>query len=499
MSAPVIRPAHSDAAVIDVGSNSVRLVLYRIEGRAIWTVYNEKVLAGLGRDLATTGRLSIQGAATALIALKRFRALIDASHPTQVFVAATAAVRQAADGAEFCLRVEREAGLRPRVLTGEEEAYYAALGVLEGAPDSLGLVGDLGGASLELTRLVDGRPARGLTLPLGPFAMPEVTRTNMDMVRSNAAQVLKPLTSKFAADTLNAVGGAWRNFALLQMRLSDYPLEILHEYEIGRAEVLEAARFISQQSRGSLERIEGISRRRVEALPYAATILEVLVEQLNVRRVVFSAYGLREGLLLEAMDRAVQVRDPLLDGCAALGARREIAEALGDALDQWLGKAFASLPPVFGSRDRRLVAAAGRLADLGAQLHPDHRAHLVFEQVLRAPIPAMNHSERVFLACSAFFRHTGSAQVPAGGLVARLLSPDRLSRARALGTAIRLGCDLSGRSPELLSHTQLELTMNDLLLRAEGPWREILLGEQTAKRARTLAGILGRRARLESY
>ncbi len=145
--------APRDAAVIDIGSNSVRLVVYRLEGRAIWTVFNEKVLAGLGRDLAKTGRLSPEGVIQTLQALKRFRAVLEAVNPAETFVVATAAAREAKDGQDFIDRVRDETGFVVRVLSGEEEAHYAAVGVLAGAPDADAVVGDLGGASLELVRL----------------------------------------------------------------------------------------------------------------------------------------------------------------------------------------------------------------------------------------------------------------------------------------------------------------------------------------------------------
>ncbi|MBA3810246.1 MAG: Ppx/GppA family phosphatase, partial [Caulobacteraceae bacterium] len=183
-----------EAAVIDVGSNSVRLVMYRLEGRAIWTVFNEKVLAGLGRDLATTGRLSPDGIASALVALTRFRALIDAGGPRRVFAAATAAVREADDGRAFCRRVEAQSGLALRILTGEEEARYGALGVLAGAPASRGLVGDLGGASLELTRLGGEGPAAAVSLPLGPFAISGGGRFDAPRVRAAVARHVAPLS-----------------------------------------------------------------------------------------------------------------------------------------------------------------------------------------------------------------------------------------------------------------------------------------------------------------
>lgn len=476
---------------MDVGSNSVRLVFYRLDGRALWTVFNEKVLAGLGRDLATTGRLAPQGIDVALVALRRFRALIDASRPARVFAAATAAVRDASDGTAFCRRVEDETGFCLRVLSGAEEARFAAIGVLAGAPASQGLVGDLGGASLELTRLTEGAPGDGVTLPLGPFAL-GVSPFDADRVRRAAEREIGPIAIDYRCEILSAVGGAWRNLAMLHMRMSGYPLNIVHQYEMNRGEALSVSRFISQQSRGSLERIDGVSRRRLEGLPPAAVVLETLVEQLNIQKVVLSAYGLREGLLFDSMSDAQRAGDPLVEGCAALGARPSVAEALGGALETWLGSAFARLEPVFPERDSILVAAACRLAEFGAQLHPDHRADLVFEQVLRAPIAGMNHAERMFLACAAFGRHAPAAGAPNSGMVARLLDADRRQRARALGAAIRLGCDLSGRCPELLAHARLEIRPATIVLEAEGTWAPVLLGEQTIKRANTLAGLLGR-------
>jgi exopolyphosphatase/guanosine-5'-triphosphate,3'-diphosphate pyrophosphatase len=185
-------------------------------------------------------------------------------------------------------------------------------------------------------------------------------------------------------------------------------------------------------------------------------------------------------------------------GCAALGGRPQAAAALGDALEAWLESAFANLPPCFGLRDHALMSAACRLADFGSQLHPDHRADLVFEQVLRAPIAGVSHAERVFLACAAFGRHTASSTMPDPDIVARLLSPEGYQRARALGAAIRLGSDLSGRSTELLSHAKLEFRTNTVVLQADTGWEATLLGEQVAKRANTLAGLLERELKIKS-
>jgi exopolyphosphatase/guanosine-5'-triphosphate,3'-diphosphate pyrophosphatase len=488
-SAPSADLAPRDAAVIDVGSNSVRLVLYRIEGRSIWTVYNEKVLAGLGRDIGQTGRLAPDGVAQAMLALKRFRAVIEASNPDEIFTAATAAVRDAADGQDFVERVQAETGLSLRILSGPEEARYAALGVLAGAPNSRGVVGDLGGASLELTPIGPDGAGPGVTLPLGPFAFGPFPEHNPDLLRRAVDDRLAGM-SNLRTDTFHAVGGAWRNLALIHMHMTGYPLRVVHQYEIRRADALEACRFVAGQSRRSLETVEGVSKKRAETLPHAAVVLERLILALDIQKVELSAYGVREGLLFEALDVPIGRLDPLVEGCAALSARTGADAALGPMLEAWLAPVFSALPSVMEGRDDVLRAAACRLADLGARLHPDHRADLVFEQVLRAPVAGQTHAERAFLSVAAFSRHTSAGTIPEANTIARLLPDNARRRARALGAAIRLGCDLTARTPALLVNTRLTLDNDRLLLTTDPQRSDLLLGDQTSRRAGTLAGLL---------
>jgi exopolyphosphatase/guanosine-5'-triphosphate,3'-diphosphate pyrophosphatase len=479
-----------DTAVIDVGSTSVRLMVYRLEGRSIWTIYNEKVLAGLGRDMAVTGKLSPSGIEQAIKALRRFRAVVDPMPAHLIAAVATAAVREAADGPAFVRRIAIEAGLDVRVLTGEEEARYSALGVAAGYPGASGVVGDLGGASLELVALKDGEPGAGFTLPLGPFALGAPGGFDAGKVGDLIAKRLSKINLQ--GDTFHAVGGAWRNLALIHMKMSGYPLEIAHQYQMNCAEAVDAAAFIARQSKGSLERMGGASKKRAEIMPYAAAVLGQLLPRLGARRVVVSAFGLREGLLFDAMPPAVRQSDPLIAGAAALAGRLEESEILGRTLHRWLTPVFSALPSLFNGRDDILIQAACRLADLGSRLHPDHRGDLTFEQVLRAPIAGQTHAERAFLAVAAFARHTAIAEPPEQAALSRLLSFPAQRRAKALGSAIRLGCDLSGRNPALLAESVLSLEDETIVLTASHD-ADLLLGDQTKRRAQTFATALGRR------
>lgn len=484
------RPEGRQAAVIDVGSNSVRLVIYRVEGRAIWTMFNEKALAGLGRDLPSTGKLSPDGVKTALVALRRFHTLLQGWKITDIYTAATAAVREAADGPAFLRQVREQTGLVVRVLTGEEEARYAALGVVAGEPSAQGVVGDLGGSSLELIRLNGAGPTEAETLPLGPFALGAPRPLDIPRTRKAVEATLSPHVGRFSTADLHAVGGAWRNLALLHMELADYPLRVAHQYEMSRADAIDVSRFVERLSKSSLERTQGLSKKRFDTLPYSALVLETLVERLGIKRVIISAYGVREGLLFDAMDAETRRRDPLIAGCEALTAVRGMSDELGGALEAWLAPAFERLPRVFGDRDPVLLAAACRLADLGARLHPDHRGDIAFEQTLRAPIAGMNHAERAFLASAVFSRHSSAPIPPQAAAVERILSPERRQRARALGAAVRLGCDVSGRNPRLLEASALSIQDDRLVLTAAPECEDMLLGEQVAKRAQTLAQAL---------
>lgn len=483
--------ASREIAVIDIGSNSVRLVLYRLEGRAIWTVFNEKVLAGLGRDLPATGRLSVDGVIAALSALKRFAAVIEGVRPARTFIAATAAVREAEDGQTFCERVAAETGLVVRVLTGEEEARYSALGVLAGIPGAEGVAADMGGASLELARISDGEIGPGITLPLGPFALADPKGFDASKLRETIARRLKT-TDDYRCENLYAVGGAWRSIAQVHMGLTGYPLHIVHQYDLRADDARDTAKLIARQSKSSLDKMSGISKKRAETLPYAAMVLEALIERLGVKRITVSAWGVREGLLFEALDPEIVATDPLLAGSSALGARQGISPTLPGALNAWITPLLEAAPQAFNtSRDAVLATATCNLADLGARLHPDHRTELVFDQILRAPIPGQTHAERAFLACAINSRYGGGAGTPQPETVSRLLSDEQRLRARTLGQAIRLACDLSGRSPQLLANARATVKDGELKLTATDGYADVLLGEQTRKRANSLADTMG--------
>ena len=479
--------ANYNTAVIDIGSNSVRLVIYRVERRSIWPVFNEKVLAGLGRDMWTTGLLHPDGKRESLVALRRFKAVLESYTLEHTHIVATAAIREASDGPAFAATIREQTGFEVRILTGAEEAYYSAQGVHCGHLDAKGVVGDLGGSSLELINLDGEETGKGVTLPLGPFALGAPRSIELEKTRATILAHIEPLRDRFSGGQFHAVGGAWRNLALIWMMKQNYPLHVIQQFELPAREAVSVCSLIAGQSLSSLEKMAGVPKRRLENISYAALVLQCLVETFGYDSLCFSAFGLREGLLFDALDGDLKHDDPLIAGCTALGKQLGINDDLGKALSQWARDYYDSADNALIERpDEKLIRAAAKLADIGARLHPDHRADLVCEQVLRAPIPGQTHEDRVFLASALYTRYSGDAFESQPVLIRRILGEEKHQLATQLGLLLRLGCDLSAKSAKLLSHATVRQNGLQLILSAPG-WEDLLLGETTRRRARALA------------
>ncbi len=482
-----------EAAVIDVGSNSVRLVAYRLDGRALTPFLNEKVMAGLGRNLGATGRLSPEGIEAAMRTLRRFRMLIDGLGITDVFAVATAAVRDSEDGAAFAAQVRAETGIALKIVDGAEEARLSALGVLAGAPEATGVVGDLGGSSLELVEVSPEGPARGETWPLGPLSLMDSLTFDDQRIAATAdasfarSAVLKSAKRK---GDFYAVGGAWRALGRIDQSLRRHPLRVLHHHEMSRTDMLRVSDIVRRQSRKSLEKFEEAAAKRADTLPYAAIVLERVMAWGDFDRVILSSYGLREGLLVEHLSKELRAEHPLVAGAEAFGATTVRGRAFGRALGAWIEAALVGQPHAFDAvRDPILRAAAARLADLGGALHPDHRGEIMFDLVLRAPFAGISHPERAFLAAAVHHRHTRSAP-ESEAAYERLLSDEQRKAAAALGAVLRLGADLSGRSEQILEAFTLTITRERATLATDARHAH-LLTDQVIKRLEPVGVTLG--------
>ena len=479
--------------IIDLGSNSLRLAIFERHGAALFPLVNEKVMCGLARGLSTSGRLNREGIELAQVNLRRFVALARAIGVDHLAVLATAAVRDATDGRAFADQVARQCNMPVEVIDGVEEARLSAAGVVAGSPAADGIVADLGGGSIELVEVGSSgadpaaRIGRGVSLPLGPLRLAELgdnPRAVSDAVERSLA--VTPIAAAGRGKNLYLVGGAARAIARLHMEHTAYPLHIVHAYTIGRGEAETFFDIIGRLSRRSLERITTVSRKRLEMVPLAALVLRRMIAAIAPQRIVFSAYGLREGYASGLPRREEGSADPLIAACIAIARSESRFAPDGDRLLAWTTPLFADLPP---SR-RRLHQAACWLADIGWLEHPDYRAQEAFTRSLRLPLAAISHAERVFVASVLHTRYGGRADDPVREPTGGLLAPGATGEIRVLGLALRLAYALTGGDVALLADAWLGRERDRLVLEIP-PDGGLFAGETMYRRLDALGRAIG--------
>jgi exopolyphosphatase/guanosine-5'-triphosphate,3'-diphosphate pyrophosphatase len=478
-------------AIIDIGSNSVRLVVYQGLTRIPATLFNEKVMAGLGRGLVANGQLGGAAVEIAVAALARFAALVRAMDVARIQVVATAAVREAANAGEFIARVERETGLVIETISGEAEARGAALGVISGIPHADGVVGDLGGGSLELIRVAGGIAHERLSLPIGSL--------RLDAVRKRDRRALAPFIKKALDKVAWAsagkgrpfymVGGSWRALAQVHIHQSGHPLPIVHQYEMPASAPAQLVRSLSQIDLATLRDVPNLSTSRLPSLPGAAVLLAATAKRLGSSSLISSGFGLREGLLFGQLSAAEQALDPLIEAARAEGIRQGRFAEHGDMLFAWMDGLFDANGRE-SAAERRLRLAACLLSDIAWRAHPDFRAERGVDAALHGNWVAITAAERGGLAMALHHCFGGANDAPVLGLLTRLTSSALLGRARAWGLALRLGQRLTGGTASALATSRLERAGGDLVLHLPHD-QAALVGEAVQRRLKLLAAAIG--------
>ncbi|MCC7166884.1 MAG: Ppx/GppA family phosphatase [Rhodospirillales bacterium] len=475
-------------ALIDIGSNSIRLVVYDLAGRMPVPLFNEKILCALGESLGTTGRLHLPGIPMALAALGRFAELAKRMKAVRVDALATAAVRDAQDGPEFVDRVRRELGLKLRVLSGTEEAKLAAQGVLCARPKATGLVADLGGGSLDLMALAKGRFGSSASLPLGVLRLIGQAGEDRDQAQDLINESLATLDwlPQSKGQPLYAIGGSWRSLARIFIAQTGYPLQVIDQFSLRRSQAEALCDLVSRQSRRSLEKFGAVSRKRISALPVAALVLLRLLQKAKPDQLIFSVHGVREGQFFQRLGPAKRREDALLSAARDLARARGRFPEHADEVALWIDPLF----PVDDVRAKRLRQAAVLLSDLFWHEHPDYRAEQAYLGVLRLPFMGLDHDERIFLALVQHFRYQGTAEAPLIQRILALMPEERRQEAEALGLALRLGHVISGGAPKILATSRLGRVDGMLALTAP-PDHDAFTPDAVEKPLERLAKALG--------
>jgi exopolyphosphatase / guanosine-5'-triphosphate,3'-diphosphate pyrophosphatase len=486
-------PQMDRIGVVDVGSNSVRLVVFDGAARSPAYFYNEKIMCALGAGLAETGRLNPQGRVRALAALRRFAALARGMGIPPLTVVATAAVREATDGDDFCREVERDTGLVIHVIPGEEEARLSAQGVLLGWPGSYGLVCDIGGASMELADLAEGRVGRRVTSPLGPLKLREV-KGGARALTAHIAEVVQRLHRDMNHETgmrLFLVGGSWRAIARIDMERRKYPLTVLHEYRM-TAEAVSATRaFVADANLAELRHRADLSEDRIALVPIAVQVLDEVVRVFQPKDIAVSSYGIREGMLYEQMPPALRESDPLIAACRFAEQKDARLPGFGDVL-------YDFVLPLFPEADwqlKRIIRAACLLHDVSWRAHPDYRDEAGFDLATRANLGGIKHAERVLMGVALLHRYTNRREGNHFEALFALLNDEDLRTAEILGKAMRLGAMLWLGANDAPGAFIWKPAKKTLQLQLE-PRATALWGEVAQARLNSLATSLGATAKV---
>jgi len=498
-----------ELGVVDIGSNSVRLVIYEIFGAHFTPIYNEKILAGLGRDLKVTGRLSEEGKSVTLQALKRFSRIAEARNLPPLVFGATAALRVAKDAQDFIRQTLRETGLDISPISGDEEARLTALGLVSTHPRATGLAADLGGASLELVEInqdeIGAVVGERVSLPLGPFdlighdltALTDRQISKAQIEIREAFEANMPLLEKGRNDSLYLIGGAWRNLALIHQNYCEYPLRTLQSYTLSAGAAVKHARWAYGEGKETVLTWSGMRRRRAETLPYSGLLLDILLDIVKPKEVIISSSGLREGLVHDSIPEEQRQRDPLFDGCRAFAKGSLQTEGFGGPLFKFIESVQDIIPIIFSEEDDgRLLRAACLMAGVGKDLHPDYRAEAIFAAVLYAPVAGLRHHERVFLALCMFRSFTTSRRLPSSDVIKSLLSEDQQKAAAIIGATIRLAFVVSGQSSDLLKAFTLD-SEGDVLILSVSEVQNVLVTDQVKFRLSKLANKLDMTPRVQ--
>jgi len=479
--------ALSRVGVIDIGSNSVRMVVFDGAARSPAYFFNEKILCGLGRGLAETNRLHPEGRQRAKAALARFALLARDMNLTSLSTLATAAVREAEDGPDFKAEVEAESGLVMDIIPGEEEARLSGQGVLLGWPGATGLVCDIGGASMELAEIGDNKVGRRASSGLAPFRLGTVPGGKAGL-QKHITDTLVGLRAVVGADhkALYLVGGSWRALARLDMERRGYPLTVLHEYEMTPKSIRKTMDWLDGQDLKKLRDRTGISPERIVLVPLASMILRQMLHIFRPRDIYISSYGIREGVLFERMSEELRAADPLIEACRYQEQANARLPGFGRKLFQFLMPLYRNAPP----ERLRLIQAACLLHDVNWRAHPDYRSESCFDTATRANLGGLDHKGRVYLGLALMNRYkTAGADFRLTPML-KLLSEDEITHAIMLGRAMRFGAMFSVGGEELPGELRFfpKKLLLELILR---PDRAALFGEVAQSRFAALAKTLG--------
>ena len=452
-------PPTARVAVIDIGSNSVRLVIYGKNGAYPSPLFDERSNCQLGAGLESTGEIATDRIADALTKIARFAEVIRAMQVDTVYPVATAAVRRASNGDAFKIPAEAILGQPIQVLSQQEEATYVSRGLTLNIPKASGLVADLGGGSIEIVELKKGGVLNSISLNYGHLS-------TADEAEIAAALGAIDWIKRAKAKQLFGVGGSFRALGSAFFVHEKYPLPVLHGTKIGSDKVLA----LCDGFTAAVPDLDGVPLARRQTMPMAGKIIRSLVHMSGVKRLVVSGTSIRDGVI------AINELKPEQRADFLVAISQEIALATGrfagasDAL-----KNFVLPLALVGSKaSQRLINVACNLADICWHEHSDLRGDIAARRVLGLPVNCMTHKERVWLSVALYHRYVGlKRNKPRPRGLDSLLGRRHVIEATTIGLALRFALIFSAGTTTHLNHIRLECLPGKIRLHIAATARDL--------------------------
>ncbi|MGZ4204605.1 MAG: Ppx/GppA phosphatase family protein [Actinomycetota bacterium] len=492
--------ADQPLAVIDVGSNSGRVVVVRLHGAHIEILADARAPLRLAAELKD-GRLRSSAIERTVEAVRDFRAVADGAGAARIVAVATSAVRESANAAELVKAIARATGVDVEIIDGEEEARYSFLGAVHGLPIEHGTLVDIGGGSLEVTTFRKRTMKKSFTLPLGALRLSErylqtdpPSAGELRQLREHVEETLDDAGIRELArdEGMIGTGGTIRNLAKMDRRERNYPIPRVHGYVLHEQQVDALTGLVASRPLVKRRRLRGLNVDRADSIVAGALVLETVMEVLGADLLTASGQGLREGI---AYDRLGVATSPAED------ARRASVEALVARFTQWQSErairraAIASsivggILPEASAELLEMLDHAAQILDVGLSVDYYNREEHSAEIAVASDLTGFSHRQLAMV--SAMIRGTEEGMAWAKG-VGRLLEPEDADLVQRASAALSLADEIDRRlAPGFPGIVSCSARARDIVVRAPvtpGPW---LLRTEERFRA-----VFGRRLRVE--
>ncbi|WND02181.1 Ppx/GppA family phosphatase [Temperatibacter marinus] len=482
-------------AIIDIGSNSVRLVTYSGLKRVPEIVFNEKVLCGLGEEVGRTGKLSKKAMNLAYSTLKRFSVLCKHAGIKEIYPLATAAIRDASNGPDFVQKIKEEIGLNISIIDGKEEGRLSGLGVISSEGSAHGLMGDLGGGSLELAILNGRDVSERVSLPIGPLRLIAEFGDDTKAMKAYLKETLSrlDLKKKLGHPNFYMVGGAWRNIMKMMIAERSTPIPLLQGFRTNAKNMNSYCRRLISSKPSDLPYRHLISGRRLELMPVAALILKEVLKAFKIKDCKASTYGLREGYVFDNLTEAMKSKDPFLSVCKELARERSRFAEHSRLLYDWTSGLFKGGKFDIRNQEDRLHLAICYLSDIAWRGHPDYRSVTAVEQILQGNFVGLTHEDRAYVAIAVNEAYGAPINSDPIRQVIQMLPMKQIVKARIVGAGLRLAHRLSGGTSHMLQESSISVTKSEITLRLRKDHQD-LANNVVRKRLANLSQLMAKTA-----